>query len=88
MRDTSDTRLLIVRGKNHILLVKNIKIPSIFTPAEFPIVDTTPIRITVKMASLNQKGKKINGNFLNIPQEICIPPKIAKGSNIDVPASI
>jgi len=87
-RAPSDAILLIVEGKNHILHVKNIKIPLIFIKEDSPSMKSSPMIIVNKMDNLNQKGNLIIGKLLNMFHEMCIPPKMAKGSNIDIPPSI
>lgn len=75
-------------GKNHMLHVKNIKIPPIFKKGDSPNMSRSALTILNKIDNLNQNGILIIGTLLNMLHEICIPTKMANGSNIDIPASI
>lgn len=86
----STPTLLTTDGKNHIFLVKNVKIfPRELSALEpFFIEMLTALIMTNKMVSLNQKGKKIVGILLNILHEIFIPPRMENGSNKNAPRII
>lgn len=78
----------MVGGKNHIFLVKNVKSLFLLIGRELFNEEIVPPRMVIKIANLNQKGRRIIGNFLNIPHEMCMPPKMANGSNNDIPVNI